>query len=99
MVSERLSAGKEYGDYLDALLSEEKQHDIKEIHDMLMVLFLAGRDSTLGAFVWTTYELCRNPEWIASLRNEIEIIRTENDIICFKEAEVSPTPSAGLPWL
>jgi len=87
MVSERLSVGKKYGDYLDALLLEGKKQDIKEIHDMLMVLFLAGRDSTLGTFVWTTYELCRNPEWITSLRSEIETMRTENDIICFKEAE------------
>ncbi|GJJ10846.1 hypothetical protein Clacol_005074 [Clathrus columnatus] len=87
MVFERLSSGKEYGDYLDVLLSKEKKNDVTEIRDMLMVLFLAGRDSTLGAFVWATYELCCNPEWILLLRKEIETVGTDNDVIPFKEIE------------
>ncbi|GJJ10741.1 hypothetical protein Clacol_004968 [Clathrus columnatus] len=87
IISERVSSKKEYGDYLDALLSEEKKHDIQEIRDMLMVLFLAGRDSTLGTFIWGMYELCRNPEWISLLRKEIEMVGTGDNVILFKEVE------------
>ncbi|GJJ10847.1 hypothetical protein Clacol_005075 [Clathrus columnatus] len=87
LVSDRYSAGKEYGDYLDVLLSEERNHNPKEIEDMLMVSLLAGRESTLGTFVWATYELCRDPKWISLLRKEIETIGMESDVIPFKEAE------------
>ncbi|KAK3394178.1 cytochrome P450 [Podospora didyma] len=43
----------------------------KVLHDQLIAVLLAGRDTTASTLSWTLYELARHPEAVAKLRAEI----------------------------
>jgi len=45
--------------------------DRKVLHDQLIAVLLAGRDTTACTLSWTIYELGRNPEAVKKLRAEI----------------------------
>jgi len=45
--------------------------DRQVLHDQLIAVLLAGRDTTASTLSWTLYELARHPEAVASLRDEI----------------------------
>ncbi|KAK1752377.1 cytochrome P450 [Echria macrotheca] len=43
----------------------------KVLHDQLIAVLLAGRDTTASTLSWTLYELSRHPEAVSKLRHEI----------------------------
>jgi cytochrome P450 len=45
--------------------------DRKVLHDQLIAVLLAGRDTTASTLSWTLYELGRHPEAVRKLREEI----------------------------
>jgi len=45
--------------------------DRKVLHDQIVAVLLAGRDTTASALSWTFYELARHPEVVQKLREEI----------------------------
>lgn len=45
--------------------------DRQVLHDQLIAVLLAGRDTTASTLSWTIYELSRHPEAVAKLREEI----------------------------
>ncbi|KAK0631974.1 cytochrome P450 [Immersiella caudata] len=45
--------------------------DRKVLHDQLIAILLAGRDTTASTLSWTLYELGRHPEAVRRLREEI----------------------------
>ena len=66
-------AGKSKGDagytFLHALAGFTR--DRKVLHDQIIAVLLAGRDTTASTLSWTIYELGRHPEAVAKLREEI----------------------------
>jgi cytochrome P450 len=55
--------------FLHALASFTR--DRKVLHDQLIAVLLAGRDTTASTLSWTLYELGRHPEAVVKLRGEI----------------------------
>jgi len=55
--------------FLHALAAFTRDRTI--LHDQLMAVLLAGRDTTACTLSWTVYELARHPECLAKLRAEI----------------------------
>jgi hypothetical protein len=55
--------------FLHALASFTREP--KVLHDQIMAVLLAGRDTTASTLSWATYELSRHPHAVAKLRNEI----------------------------
>lgn len=45
--------------------------DRKVIRDQIMAVLLAGRDTTAATLSWTIYHLCKTPEVVKRLRQEI----------------------------
>lgn len=45
--------------------------DRKVLHDQIMAVLLAGRDTTASTLSWTLYELARHPDVVGTLRAEI----------------------------
>ena len=43
----------------------------EELHTTTINFVLAGRDTTANLLTWTLFQLCRNPETLASLREEV----------------------------
>ncbi|WOL17880.1 Cytochrome P450 [Canna indica] len=52
-----------------------------EIKAMLMVLFIAGADTSSAVLVWTMTELMRNPSVLAKARDEVRSIAKEKDYV------------------
>jgi cytochrome P450 len=63
------SKGDEGYTFLHALAGFTKNRQV--LHDQLMAVLLAGRDTTACTLSWTIYELARHPEAVAKLRAEI----------------------------
>lgn len=55
--------------FLHALASFTR--DRRVLHDQLIAVLLAGRDTTASTLSWTLYELARHPQCVAALRAEI----------------------------
>ena len=55
--------------FLHALAGFTRDRNI--LHDQLIAILLAGRDTTASTLSWTVYELARHPEAVAKLREEI----------------------------
>ena len=55
--------------FLHALASFTRDRQV--LHDQLIAVLLAGRDTTASTLSWTLYELSRHPEAVAKLRAEI----------------------------
>ncbi|EXC17810.1 Cytochrome P450 76C4 [Morus notabilis] len=100
MINQRLrvreSSGVVHGDVLDTLLNiiEEKTEDINrhQVLHFLLVLFVAGTDTTASTFQWAMAELLRNPEVLSKARAEL------NQIIG-KGKQVEESDIARLPYL
>ncbi|KAL2022693.1 hypothetical protein VTK56DRAFT_4774 [Thermocarpiscus australiensis] len=55
--------------FLHALASYTRDREV--LHDQIIAVLLAGRDTTACTLSWTVYELARHPEALAKLRAEI----------------------------
>jgi len=51
----------------------------KELRDFCMGFLLAGRDTTAVSLSWCVYELTKHPNWMLSLREEVDDICGTND--------------------
>lgn len=67
-LSSKAKSDKDYS-FLHALASFTQ--DPKVLRDQLVATLLAGRDTTAGTLSWAIYELARNPDATAKLREEI----------------------------
>jgi cytochrome P450 len=78
---EEMLQGKTFGDLLELLL-EAKDADTRatmtdeEIRDELATVFAAGHDTTSYALTWTLYLLLNNPDVLAKLKREVDIVET-----------------------
>ncbi|XP_015881978.2 geraniol 8-hydroxylase [Ziziphus jujuba] len=99
MMNERLQFRKLPGssrknDVLDTLLDiiEENSEEINkfQIQHLLLVLFVAGTDTTASTFQWAMAELLRKPEILSKARAELEkIIGIGNPI---EESDIARLP-------
>ena len=65
-------------DIISRFLKYSQDNDIpctdKDLRDFCMLFLLAGRDSTSAALTWTMFELTRHPDWVLSIRDEVDSI-------------------------
>src|SRR4051794_23324494 len=75
LIEERRAAGDEDGDDVLAMLLAARHEDgtpmsAKELHDELMTLLVAGRETTASSLAFGMNLLARNPRVVDELRNE-----------------------------
>lgn len=46
----------------------------KQLRDEVLTLFVAGHETTATGLAWTVDLLCRNPEWYARVREEVDAL-------------------------
>jgi len=63
--------------FLHALVSVSRDRIF--LRDQIVSLLLAGRDTTAAIFIWIFYEISRNPQCYAKLRQEVLQILGEHD--------------------
>ncbi|KAJ3551513.1 hypothetical protein NM688_g4661 [Phlebia brevispora] len=83
---------KQNADYLTALLSSAEDKETSAIRDTLITLLFAGRESTQNTISWMMYEITRNPEWIARLREEAEQQAAESGTFIPSYAQLQSYP-------
>eukprot|EP00656_Telonema_subtile_P025636 TRINITY_DN2767_c0_g1_i3.p1 TRINITY_DN2767_c0_g1~~TRINITY_DN2767_c0_g1_i3.p1 ORF type:complete len:555 (+),score=189.10 TRINITY_DN2767_c0_g1_i3:109-1773(+) len=79
VIEDRRSCSKEQigcskdilGLFLKASAEQEQPFSEKYLTDVVLNLIIAGRDTTACMLSWTFYELARNPEVLAKLREEL----------------------------
>ncbi|KAL5541020.1 hypothetical protein UlMin_042593 [Ulmus minor] len=80
-------------DMLDTLLNiaeESGELNRTQINQLIMVLFVAGTDTTAATFQWAMAELLRNPEILSKARAELEqIIGRGNPV---EESDIARLP-------
>ncbi|GMI96210.1 cytochrome P450, family 76, subfamily C, polypeptide 4 [Hibiscus trionum] len=76
MFDERLHSRKSSNDVLDTLLDviENRVEELNKtlVVHLLLVLFVAGTDTTSGTLEWAMAELLRNPHVLRKAKNELE---------------------------
>lgn len=50
---------------------DSRQPTAKEVRDLIMAFFIAGRDTTASLLTWTFYLLCSHPDVLARLRADL----------------------------
>ncbi|KAF3448446.1 hypothetical protein FNV43_RR09159 [Rhamnella rubrinervis] len=99
MINERLELRKlpgsiRHNDVLDTLLdiTEENKEEINrtQILHLLLVLFVAGTDTTASTFQWAMAELLRDPETLSKARAELEQIIGKGNPV--EESHISRLP-------
>ncbi|KAI8345388.1 cytochrome P450 [Mortierella sp. GBAus27b] len=62
-----------HANLLDHFLAAQQEHDFtrKYLRDMLLNFLLAGRDTTASLLSWTMWYLCRHPDVVEKLKQEI----------------------------
>lgn len=75
VVRERQSSGKKHNDLLDMLLDaryEDTGESMSEeqVLDEILILFIAGHETTGNALTWTLYLLANHPEELNRMRTE-----------------------------
>jgi cytochrome P450 len=70
------AAGESREDVISRFLRYAEKESVpctdKMLRDFCMQFLLAGRDSTAAALAWCLYELTKHPNWILSLREEVD---------------------------
>jgi cytochrome P450 len=59
------------------LLAHDDEHGTmsdKQLRDEVLTLFVAGHETTATGLAWTIDLLCRNPEWYARVRAEVDAL-------------------------
>ena len=78
VIDERRENGIGHGE--EDLLSRFMERGIyngDQLHDIVINMIIAGRDTTAQALSWTIYQLNENPECITKIRQEIDSILRE----------------------
>ena len=73
IIRERISGGKKFNDLLDMLLNARYEDtgepmNEEQILDEILILIIAGHETTANALTWTLYLLARHPEETEKLR-------------------------------
>jgi cytochrome P450 len=78
LIADGRRAGTDRGDVLSMLLLARDDDDARtgltdrEVRDEVMTLLLAGHETTANALTWSWYELGRNPDVLARLKDEVD---------------------------
>lgn len=77
VVRDRKQSGKKYNDLLDMLLDARYEDNgeamaEEQILDEILILFIAGHETTGNALTWTLHLLATHPGELATLRTEVE---------------------------
>lgn len=80
LIEERRASTEEYGDMLDMLLSSRYEDTgegmtNQQILDEVLIIFVAGHETSATALTWTLYLLDQHPNELSKLRNEIQTVR------------------------
>ncbi len=82
LIEERKNSGKTYNDLLDILLSTEYEDgskmDIEQLIDEILILFVAGHETTSNALTFTLQLLAQNPEIQEQLFEEVKNLTSED---------------------
>jgi cytochrome P450 len=84
LIAEGRKLGTDRGDVMSMLLLARDEADgtgftDKQVRDEVMTLLLAGHETTANALVWSWYELGRNPDVLARVRQELaEVVGDRN---------------------
>ncbi len=75
VVNERKKSGRRFNDLLDMLLDARYEDSgeamtEEQILDEIVILFIAGHETTGNALTWTLYLLAQNPDVLQRLREE-----------------------------
>lgn len=76
IIQTRKSSKEEHHDLLDMLLSTRYEDSgegmtDKQLVDECLILFVAGHETSANALAWTWYLLCKHPEVVQKIRDEI----------------------------
>lgn len=79
------SQGDDKGDLLSMLLAARDEHgepmDEKQLHDEVVILFIAGHETTANALTWTFYLLAENPAAAEKLLSEIATLKGQTPTV------------------
>lgn len=82
-VDERKSNGEKCDDLLDMLLDIRYEDNgaamtNDQLIDEMLILFVAGHETTANALSWTWYLLCKNPQAVERIRAEADVFFNQN---------------------
>lgn len=76
IIDDRRKSGREGEDFLQTLMDAKYKSGVAlsehEITGMLLAAMFAGHHTSSVTTAWTLIELCRNPEWMTSVRDELD---------------------------
>jgi cytochrome P450 len=77
IIAERQRTGEDRGDLLSMLIAARDEGDgagmsAKQLHDEVVIIFLAGHETTANALSWTWYLLAQNPQVERRLHAEVD---------------------------
>jgi cytochrome P450 len=79
LIDARRKEGTDHGDLLSMLLAAQDPESAtgegmtdQQVHDEVMIIFLAGHETTSVAFCWTWYLLSKHPEVEAQVHREVD---------------------------
>ncbi len=85
IVQERKGSNKTHDDLLDMLLKAKYDDgnfmDDEQLIDEILVLFIAGHETTSNSLSFTTQLLALNPEWQERIYTEAKSLETETDLM------------------
>jgi cytochrome P450 len=91
IINQRRQETKEYGDLLDMLLQstyEDGSHiSDDQLIDEILVLFIAGHETTANALTFATQLLAQHPEKASIAQLEIEAVQSNDLMLQVKELE------------
>ncbi|KQC32603.1 cytochrome P450 hydroxylase [Nonlabens sp. YIK11] len=91
IINQRRTEKKEYGDLLDMLLQstyEDGSHMTDpQLIDEILVLFIAGHETTANALTFATQLLAHHTDKAAIARNEIDQLESDDLMVQMKELE------------
>lgn len=84
LIEERRASTEEYGDMLDMLLGSRYEDTgegmtNQQILDEVLIIFVAGHETSATALTWTLYLMDQYPNELAKLRNEIQSVRLSSN--------------------
>ena len=93
IISSRKTGTTTHSDFLSSLLGDSQINDMSSIRDTLLVLLLAGRESTQNTISWMMYAITQNPKWATLLKEEAESQARGPDIYIpsYSELQASAT--------
>jgi cytochrome P450 len=85
LIRERQQSGKKFNDLLDMLLEARYEDDGKpmqeeQIIDEILILIIAGHETTSNALSWTLYLLAHHHQMISILREEIKTLSLRDTV-------------------